>query len=363
MKKIIVFSNMYPTKNHPTFGIFVKNQVNQLKEAGVNLEVIAIDEPGKGKVLTLKKYFSWFMRSMKYLVQNNKNISMTHAHYAFPTGVISLIGKRIFKIPYAVTVHGGDIDKMAGKHSSIQKMTRKILQGAEAVIVVGEQLKQDVITRFGVSKENVEVLSMGVDTKVFKKYTQSEVRNLLGIHDDGEIILFVGNVIREKGVAELIQAYAKLRDRFPNSSLYILGSQRNDTFIKELGSMIQAQDLSNVHFIKPIQQEGVAKWMAAANVLALPSYHEGFGLVALEAMATGTPVVGSDVGGLSYLLQDGTGVLVRPKEVESLADGLEEVLIDENNVFKKDKMKAMVKKHSTETILQRLLTIYSRVGR
>lgn len=72
MKKIVVLSNMYPTENHPTFGIFVKNQVDQLIEAGEDIEVIAIDEPGKGKILTLKKYVSWFMRSMLYVLKNKK---------------------------------------------------------------------------------------------------------------------------------------------------------------------------------------------------------------------------------------------------------------------------------------------------
>lgn len=361
MRKIVVLSNMYPTENHPTFGIFVKNQVKQLKNAGIDIEVIAIDEPGKGKILTLKKYLSWFMKSMFYLLKNKKEISLTHAHYAFPTGVLSLIGKKIFNIPYVVTVHGGDIDKMASKNVRIKQMTARILVNAERVIAVGERLKDDVVNEFNVPEERVEVLSMGVNTTVFQNYGQAAARKSLGLTNDENILLFVGNVIQEKGVYELIEAYSRVKKNHPNSSLYILGSQRNESYISELASLVEAEKLTDVYFKQPVAQKELAKWMSAANLLALPSYHEGFGLVALESMATGTPVVGSNVGGLSYLLTDGAGILVEPKDSEALALGFEKALGQEG--FQLEQMKKVVHKHSAETILQSLLEIYKDAGR
>lgn len=361
MKKIVVLSNMYPTKSHPTFGIFVKNQVHQLKDAGANIEVIAIDEPGKGKILTLKKYLSWFMKSMFYLLKNKKNVSLTHAHYAFPTGFLSLIGKKVFNIPYVVTVHGGDIDKMVGKHAKIKQITAKILKSADRVIAVGERLKYDIVHDFHVSEDRVEVLSMGVDTTVFKESERMKTRTSLSINTDEKIVLFVGNVIREKGLLELIEAYGQIKKELPNSSLYVLGAQRNTAFSQELLHIIETQKITDIHFKQPVNQEELAKWMAASDVLALPSYHEGFGLVALEAMATGTPVVGADVGGLSYLLQNDAGILVEPKNIGSLVEGLRKAL--ENEGFSEQRMKEMVHKHSADVILKKLLTIYKDVER
>ncbi len=361
MEKIVILSNMYPTKNHPTFGIFVKNQVEQLKNAGMNVEVIAIDEPGKGKVLTIKKYLSWFMRSMAFLMKNKNEISLTHAHYAFPTGVLSFIGKKVFNIPYVVTVHGGDIDKMAKKNVVINRMTRRILTNASQVIVVGERLKKEVIRGFHVQEARVDVLSMGVDTSVFKKHSQEEVRKELGIPLAEKIVLFVGNVIREKGVSELIQAYGKMKQQYGESRLYIVGSQRDTQFVEELTEVIRKEGIHDVYFHQPLSQEQLAKWMSAADVLALPSYHEGFGLVALEAMATGTPVVGSDVGGLSYLLNDGAGILTRPKEVASLAEGLVKAI--ERKGIQKEKMEKVVEKHATTTILKKIQSIYENIRR
>lgn len=361
MKKIVILSNMYPTKNHPTFGIFVKNQVQQLKDVGIDTEVIAIDEPGKGKLLTLKKYLSWFMKSILYLLKNNKNISLTHAHYAFPTGVLSLIGKKLFNIPYVVTVHGGDIDKMAEKNIRIKQMTARILVNAERVIAVGERLKDNVVNDFNVPEARVEVLSMGVDTEIFKKYEEAEARKSLGLKNDDKIVLFVGNVIREKGVRELIEAYHQVKKNYPTSALYILGSQRNESFSSELSDLVKAEQLTDVHFKQPVGQKELAKWMSAADLLALPSYHEGFGLVALETMATGTPVVGSNVGGLSYLLTDGAGILVEPRDAHSLAQGIEKVFAQEG--FQLEKMQQIVHQHSAETIIQNLLVIYNDAGR
>ena len=135
MMRIAVFSNMYPSKEHPTFGIFVKNQVELLRTANVDVDVIAIDNPRKGKRTTIKKYATWFFRSFVYLMKNRKKVTLTHAHYAFPTGLLSLMGKKLFGIPYVVTVHGGDIDKMAAKSTRIANLTQSILTQAETVIV------------------------------------------------------------------------------------------------------------------------------------------------------------------------------------------------------------------------------------
>lgn len=356
MKKIVVLSNMYPSKEHPTFGIFVKNQVMQLQKSGLDLEVIAITEARKGKFLTIKKYLKWFFQSFIYLLNHKSSISLTHAHYAFPTGFLSLIGKKLFKIPYVVTIHGGDIDKMAKKNIRIQKLTKKILNEASKVITVGERLKKEVVENFGVQEERVTVLSMGVDRTVFQPKDKKEVRETLGIEIEQDIILFVGNIIREKGLVELIQAFQQLRNKGLDVKLYLIGASRDRHFKEELMALIEEEHAESIIFYGAVNQEELANWMAASNVLALPSYHEGFGLVALEAMATNTTVVASNVGGLTYLLANQAGILVEPKNVEALANGLEKGLkhID----FNEDKRNEVVKLHSTSTILEELHAIY-----
>lgn len=358
MKKIAVFSNMYPSAKHPTFGLFVKNQVDLLKNTGQEVDVVAITNPEKGRMTTLKKYAVWFLQSLVYMMKNKKNLSLTHAHYVFPTGLISLIGKKWMGIPYVVTSHGGDIDKMAAKSGRIAKLTKKILHEAEAVIVVGEKLKLDVVNRFGIPENNVHVMSMGVNTGIFKTANKKNARESLNLSIEGKVILFVGNVIEAKGLLELVEAFAMLQESAADSQLYIVGSRKDSTFESKLQVFIQDRNVKGIQFVDPVGQEDLALWMAAADVLALPSYHEGFGLVALEAMAVGTRVVATNVGGLPYLLADGGGILVEAKDANALANGLEQALRSESTLFKPENAQQKVSENSFEAILDRLLQIY-----
>jgi len=233
-KKVVVFSNMYPSLKHPTFGLFVKNQVILLQSTGLDVDVVVNQNPGRGKVNALKKYIRWFSRSFLYVTKNRKCLSLTHAHYAFPTGILSLIGKKMFGIPYVVTVHGGDIDKMAAKSQRIADMTKTILQQAEAVIVVGDKLREDVTSRFDVPEANVHVMSMGIDTSVFNYISKEEAREKISLPIEEKVLLFVGNVIREKGLLELVEAFDSLKMSFSGSKLFIMGSQKDAHFANHL---------------------------------------------------------------------------------------------------------------------------------
>lgn len=363
MDKLAVFSNMYPSKEHPTFGIFVENQVKLLQSSGVDVDVIVINNPGKGKMMTVQKYLSWFFRSFIYMMKNRKKLTLTHAHYVFPTGFLSLMGKRLFGIPFVVTVHGGDIDKMSKKSARIAKLTGKILTEAETVIVVGERLKEAVTNQFGVEENRVEVMSMGVNTSIFKEVPKNEMREELHLDLSHKIILFVGNVIEAKGLLELVQAFSIVKASEKDVSLYVIGAERDEIFSEKLRQEISKENRVVVHFIKPLGQVNLARWMAAADVLALPSHHEGFGLVALEAMATGLKVVGADVGGLSYLLANQAGILVKPKNPKSLADGLITALDHNESIINKEIVEGKVMEHSYDMILQKLMRIYEKASK
>lgn len=361
MTKVAVFSNMYPSAEHPTYGIFVKNQVEQLKSNGVDVKVIAIHDPGKGKIGKVINYLSWGMRSLLYVMQHKRTINITHAHYAFPTGMVSLIAKKLCKIPYVVTVHGGDLDKMAKKSTRIASFTKRILQESSAVITVGEKLRSDVINDYGISPDKVEVMSMGVDTSIFKPMGQEEVRLLLDVPLNERVILFVGNVIEAKGVVELIDAFKKLQETKNDLLLYIVGSQKDQRFATEVKNKVINN--ADIRFKEPVSQTELAKWMSAADILVLPSYHEGFGLVALEALASGAKVVATNVGGLPYLLKDDVGTLVEPHNAQALAAGLEEALANEVTREQHEVTQQVIQQHSSKVIVKRLNDIYEQNGK
>jgi teichuronic acid biosynthesis glycosyltransferase TuaC len=363
MKKMIVFSNMYPSKEHPTYGIFVKSQVELLRAEGLEIDVIAIDDPTKGKAQTMGKY-SWFLvRSIFYLMKNRKVLSHSHAHYAFPTGAISLLGKKLFGIPYVVTVHGGDIDQMSKKSTIIATWTKKVLKSAGFVIVVGEQLKKDVIQKFEVKEDHLKVISMGVDTDIFKPTSKQDSRKKIGIANHTSLILYVGNIIKSKGILELINSFALLKEQKSDLKLVLIGSQKDEEFVESVRTIIQEKALSGIQMLQPLDQRELTNWVSSADALTLPSHHEGFGLVALEAMAMSIPVVGSDVGGLSYLLNQNAGILVQPKDVQSLKNGIEMALDVDSNSIEWDEVRNKVKKHSYKNIVKELIELYKLISK
>lgn len=361
MKKVFILSNMYPSKNHLSFGIFVKNQVEALKEHNISVITGVNQNPNNGKVNVLKKYVQWALDVLVKGLSDVKHIGITHAHYVFPTGLLSLVLKKTFGIPYIVTAHGGDIDKMAKKNKWIRKFTFVILEEAAHVIAVGEELAETIKKDFSIPNDKITVMSMGVNRKVFKEGDQAKVRNDLNIPLEPYIFLFVGNLIKEKGVSELINAFQKLNE--PNSLLYIIGSQKSSQFVVQLYTEVKPDFKNKIHFMNPIPQNELVKWFQASNVFVLPSYLEGFGLVALESLACKVPVIASRVGGLAHLLTNGVGHFIKPQDSESLYlemnkalntpreqyyvdEAVEKVLIENDQEILTIKLIELYKKHS-----------------
>ena len=317
MKKILVISNMYPTSNHLSFGIFVKNQVSALKKAGLDVEIAVNTNPATGKKNTITKYAKWGLSTLIKGFKGRKSFDVTHAHYVFPSGMLSLLLKKLFGIPFIVTAHGGDIERMAKKSARIRNWTKKILQESAHIIAVGPVLAQQIEQEFGMAKEKISIVSMGVNREIFTKSDQATVRKQLALAPEPFIFLFVGNVIKQKGVEELLQAFQMLKTKVNQPiELVIIGSRRDEHFVESLQPFISEE----VRFVDPLKQAELVKWFQASDVFVLPSHLEGFGLVALEALATGTPVIASEVGGLVSLLGEGAGHLVEPQNAVALSD-------------------------------------------
>ncbi|MBM7703977.1 glycosyltransferase [Metabacillus iocasae] len=361
--KLLVLSNMYPSKEAKTFGIFVKNQVEALKQAGIDVDVVAVNNPNMGKANVIKKYSAWLLQTFANVLSRGKSYDVVHAHYVFPTGLLALAYKKLFGKRMIVTAHGGDIDRMAQKSPRIRRLTTQILQEADHVIAVGHELHQTIHEEFGVSKEKLSIINMGVNRQVFAPMDKQKARQIVTLSQDEKMILFVGNLIRQKGLIELVEAYEKVKERMPEASLYLIGATKDVHFRKELEEIIQARGLNDVHIMDALSQKEIATWMNAADLFVLPSHIEGFGLVALEAMSCHTPVVGTRVGGLRYLLADDAGVLVEPQNPHSLAEGIINVLENESFVEHLiENGEKQAQKNDQEQLIQRVLEVYSPLG-
>lgn len=360
VKTILMISNMYPNKRRKTYGIFIKNQVEALLKKNYTVDVLAIKDPRKGKFFLLKKYVLWFLKSLIILITKGKKYDIIHAHYIFPSGLLALIFKKVFRSKVVITSHGGDINQMPNKGKVIYQLTKKILQKADAIIAVGEELQAQMIQNFHVPEEKLTVLNMGVNRNIFTPKISKEKKEHFNLSNKNFYLLFVGNLIREKGVLDLLEAYALLKRKYPFIKLHLIGATIDEAFNDQLEKVIEEKQLGGVTFHSPMGQEQLAQWMHAADAFVLPSHMEGFGLVALEAMSTHTPVIGTNVGGLKYLLKDGAGVLVEKENPKALAEGIEQVLIDEK--LRQDlihKGEKVAEKNCEEEIINQLICIYN----
>jgi D-inositol-3-phosphate glycosyltransferase len=183
----------------------------------------------------------------------------------------------------------------------------------------------------------VRVIPPGVDTQRFHPSDRAAARAAIGVAADACLLLFVGRIEPLKGTDTLLQAVQLLRARGqlpPQLSLSIIGGdpdQPRESRLAELQRLMELRDELGlgevVTFLGKRAQETLPDYYVAADVVVMPSLYESFGMVALEAMACGTPVVASQVGGLAYLVRDGeTGYLVPDRDPAALADRLSRLL-------------------------------------
>ena len=125
-EKVLIITNMYPSKEHKTFGIFVFKQVEQLRQIGFTIDVLAITNPLTTKMNLLKKYMTWLLNGL-FLLMRGKKYKVVHVHYVFPSGLIGLMFKKIWKQKLVVTCHGSDLNKMAKKNATVKKMDKDYL--------------------------------------------------------------------------------------------------------------------------------------------------------------------------------------------------------------------------------------------
>ena len=213
-KKILVISNMYPTEKHRSFGIFVKNQVEALKQQGLEVDIAAIYNPNSGKKNVIIKYLKWLLSVLVLLLFNGRKYDVIHAHYVFPSGLLGLLFKKLYGTRLVVTSHGGDIDKMARKSPRIYQWTLKILQEADEVIAVGDELYGTIEHEFKVDHKKLHLLNMGVNRQIFQHLGKEEARKNLSIPDQVMPILYVGNIIKQKGCIRFTGSYEEINRSF-----------------------------------------------------------------------------------------------------------------------------------------------------
>ena len=215
---------------------------------------------------------------------------------------------------------------------------KRILACADRVIVATPAEQTQLRFLYKANDRKLEVIPPGVDTSHFYPIPSDEAKQFLGLKPQDRMVLFVGRIEPLKGVDTLIRAMAclKLKDQIGPVHLAIIGGEPDVDPAQMSAEMSRLQQLSDelcmgqtVVFLGKRGQDTLPYYYSAAEVLVMPSHYESFGMVALEAMACGTPVIASDVGGLGFLVQDGeTGFTIPNGEPDKLCEKLSLLLGD-----------------------------------
>ena len=239
--------------------------------------------------------------------------------WAYPDTVASAVLAAYHRVPLVTTVLGSDINELA-QRPWIAPQIRAGLARARRVVAVSEALGREVV-RLGVASDRVVVLHNGVDGEVFRPRDRAAARAAVGVDPGRHLVGYVGNLAPEKGADVLVDAAAILRDRGGAPvDVAIIGAGGYEA---ELRSRIAARGIGDrVRLLGRRLHDEVPTWIGAFDVLCLPSRREGCPNVVLEALASGRPVVASEVGGVPELLQKDNGLLVPPSRPDALADAL-----------------------------------------
>ena len=256
---------------------------------------------------------------------------LIHSHY-WLSGVIGMELSRRRNIPHIATFHTLARTKRrarAGERESDRRAhaEQRIIDAAKALVVSTHIEKDDIAKLYGTSGAPVQVIPPGVDLTLFQPVDTHTARRELGLTDN-RIILYVGRIEPLKGLDILIKAVSMLHDAANVRLVIVGGGIENDPELQRLKKIATELDISDiVSFAGAVSQERLPAYYGAADVFVLPSWYESFGLVALEAMSCGAPVVVSRVGGLRTFVENGkTGYLVPWRCPEAFARSIDTLL-------------------------------------
>ncbi len=262
---------------------------------------------------------------------------MVHSHY-WMSGVVASRLAEHWSVPHVAMFHTlGEVKNRArsSEHESAFRIASERATAANADrIVVASKHEQHLLTSlYGADPERMRVVPCGVDLELFSPTDKRAARKRLGLRDAERVILFVGRIEPLKGIDILIAAAAQLHDDENFVVLIVGGDARADAQIEELRRQAARLGIDHhISFVGAVEHTELPLYYNAADVCVVPSYYESFGLVAVESMACGTPVVASRVGGLTTTVSDGeTGYLIPWRCPEPFAERLE-LLLDNDEL-------------------------------
>jgi L-malate glycosyltransferase len=293
---------------------------------------------GPGLLFNMRKDFFAFIGVLPFLASGFlsslilimvKPVGLVHTHWLIPQGFTGAVFHRIWKIPHVATVHGSDLNIIT-RHKVLAAVGRFVIRHSDVITVNSTYMKRQLESFAPDSRKRIRVIPMGIDPE---KFSEGPFPYVKKDYFAGHIILSVGRLIDWKGTIYLINAMPKIIRTFPDTKLLIAGSGPEQ---ESLSHKVHEHGLDqHVTFLGVVDDKTLLSLYHAADVFVLPSINkdgktEALGVVLLEAMASGCPVIGSNVGGIPDIITDGeNGFLVPEQDPHGLAEKIILLLSDE----------------------------------
>ena len=301
--------------------------------------------------------------------QNGLRYDLIHSHY----WLSGLTGKRLqqwWNIPHVMGFHTLGAVKNAvgvGKNEPELRINaeKELVKDCQRVIASTAKGKEDLIIHYNATPETISVIPCGVNLDLFRPIGKEMARCHLGL--DGEsVILFVGRIVPLKGIDNLLKAMTYLERKRGIKLVVIGGDEHSQAELQRLKSLSWSLKIhESVIFLGLVQQERLPFYYSAADLCVVPSYYESFGLVLLESLACGTPVVATKVGGAESVIRHGeTGYVVIDNDPSRLADKIALLLSTSNgNAKSVGSIRGSVAQYSWSNITEAIIEEYQRVLR
>ena len=353
--KVLTFSTLYPNAARPAHGIFVETRLRQLVASGQiqssvvapvpwfpfthpafgaysaqarapraetrnGIEVLHPRFPMLPKIgMTLSPLLLYrAVRPFVERLHRERGFDLIDAHYFYPDGVAAaMLGQRL-DVPTVITARGSDVNLIA-QYRFPRRLIRWAARQAAAVVTVSQALK-DKLVALGVEHERIHVLRNGVDLELFHPNDQERLRAELDLRRP--TLLSVGNLLAFKGHGLVIEALSLL----PQCELVIAGEGPDRAAFEALARQRGVSE--RVRFVGSLDQQDLRRYYCAADALVLASSREGWPNVLLEAMACGTPVIATAVGGVPEIVTSTeAGVVVEERSAPALARAVRELSV------------------------------------
>lgn len=274
----------------------------------------------------IRRYLPQFLSQLKDFASEN-HYDILHSHY-WLSGWVGGKLKRAWNVPLIHMFH--TLGRLKEEREPRLKVEQETIALAESIIASNPTEKEHLVEHYRADPAKIEVIPCGVDLNLFKPMDKRKARRRLGL-PEGRYLLYVGRIDPVKGLDSLLRAMANLARPDRHVRLLIVGDGSPDRERERLNGLSQTLGLDgSVQFLGSKPQNLLPYFYSSAEACILPSKYESFGLVGLEAMACGTPVIASNVGGLSFLFQHNkSGLLFSPGDEEELLEKIELVLEDD----------------------------------